>query len=89
VGFGKPALAIRWEQNKNKDRKAFDIDTGETTAISGEPRNSRIGVFVHYYIKGQAARVSFGIDSVNFNRDAKGTNGKNYTDVTLHLQTQF
>ena len=89
VGFGKPALAIRWEQNKNKDRKAFDIDTGATTAISGEPRNSRIGVFVHYYIKGQAARVSFGIDSVNFNRDAKGTNGKNYTDVTLHLQTQF
>ena len=89
VGFGKPALAIRWEQNKNKDLKSFNTTTGATTAISGEPRNSRIGVFGHYYIKGQAARVSFGIDSVNFNTDAKGANGKNYADVTLHLQTQF
>jgi hypothetical protein len=28
VGFGKPALAIRWEQNKNKDRFEFNTSTG-------------------------------------------------------------
>jgi len=89
VGFGKPALAIRYEQNKNKDRKSFNTNTGATTPIPGELKNSRIGVFAHYYIKGQAAKVSFGVDSVNFNSAAKGTTGKNFTDFTLHLQTQF
>jgi hypothetical protein len=89
VGFGKPALAIRFEQNKNKDLSQFNTGTGATTAIAGEPKNTRIGVFAHYYIKGQAAKVSFGVDSVNRNTDSKGANGKNFTDFTLHLQTQF
>jgi hypothetical protein len=96
VGFGKPALAIRWEQNKNKDLSAFDTTGGGTTLSTDQPKNTRIGVFVHYYIKGQAAKVSFGVDSVNRNTDSKlndpntvGANGKSFTDFTLHLQTQF
>jgi hypothetical protein len=89
VGFGKPALAIRFEENKNKDRRQFNTGTGATTAIAGEPKNTRVGVFAHYYIKGQAAKVSLGVDSVNRNTDSKGANGKSFTDVTLQLQTQF
>jgi hypothetical protein len=89
VGFGKPALAIRFEENKNKDRRQFNTATGATTAIAGEPKNTRVGVFAHYYIKGQAAKVSLGVDSVNRNTDSKGANGKSFTDVTLQLQTQF
>jgi hypothetical protein len=94
VGFGKPALAIRWEQNKNKDRFNFYTNTGTLTPIAGEPKNTRVGVFVNYYIKGQAAKVSFGVDNVNRNSDSKtndpsGSTGKNFTDFTLQLQTQF
>jgi hypothetical protein len=89
VGFGKPALAIRFEENKNKDRRQFNTGTGLTTAIAGEPKNTRVGVFAHYYIKGQAAKVSLGLDSVSLNSDAKSGVYKNFTDFTLHLQTQF
>jgi hypothetical protein len=96
VGFGKPAIAIRWEQNKNKDLSQFDTNTGTTIVYTDQPKNTRLGVFVHYYIKGQAAKVSFGVDSVSRNTDSKindpntvGANGKSFTDFTLHLQTQF
>jgi hypothetical protein len=98
VGFGKPALAIRLEQNKNKNLREFNTNTGATTAIPGQPKNTRVGIFAHYYIKGQAAKVSFGVDSVSRNTDSKNTDpsavlggapGKNFTDFTLHLQTQF
>jgi hypothetical protein len=30
-----------------------------------------------------------GVDSVNRNTASKGANGKNFTDFTLYLQTQF
>jgi len=78
VGFGKPALAVKFEQNKNK-------------AAGPDPKNTRVGVWAHYYIKGQAAKVSLGVDSVNLNSAAKANvkNGKNFTDVTLQFQTQF
>ncbi len=89
VGFGKPALAIRFEQNKNKDLRQFNTNNGQTTAIAGEPKNTRLGVFANYYMKGQAAKLSLGVDSVNRNRASKGNNGKNFTDFTLYLQTQF
>jgi hypothetical protein len=92
VGFGKPALAIRWEENKNKDRFNFiytGTRAGTTQPISGEPKNTRIGVFVNYYIKGQDARIAFGVDTVNRNRDSKGARGENFTDYTLYLQTRF
>jgi len=108
VGFGKPALAIRFEQNKNKDVLRFNTNAGGPPSPVnnvfgnpiGEPKNTRVGVFVHYYIKGQAAKVSFGVDSVNRNTDSKNADlnaaagppairGKSFTDFTLHLQTQF
>ena len=100
VGFGKPALAIRWEQNKNKDRFNFNTSTGGTTPIAGEPKNTRVGVFAHYYIKGQDAKVSFGVDSVSRNTDSREADpnvaagppairGKNFTDFTLYFQTRF
>jgi hypothetical protein len=89
VGFGKPALAIRWEQDKNKDLSTFNTGSGLTSVSTLQPKNTRVGVFAHYYIKGQAAKVSLGVDSVNRNTDSKGANGKSFTDFTLHLQTQF
>jgi len=89
VGFGKPALAIRWEQNKNEGLSTFNTRTGGTTVSTREPKNTRLGVFVNYYIKGQDARIAFGVDTVNRNRDSKGTTGKNFTDYTLYLQTRF
>jgi len=85
VGFGKPALAVRFEQNKNK-------------LAGASPKVNRFGVWGHYYIKGQAAKVSLGVDAVSLNSDAKAgdcspaagvQNCKNFTDVTLQFQTQF
>ncbi len=85
AGFGKPALAVRFEQNKNE-------------LSSTSPKVNRFGVWGHYYIKGQAAKVSLGVDSVSLNSDAKsrtcsdyGVSGncRNFTDVTLQFQTQF
>ena len=91
VGFGKPALAVRWEQNKNEN--IFGAP-----ANANDPKVTRLGVWAHYYIKGQAAKVSLGVDSVSLNSEAKSRtctfgsvsgNCKNFTDVTLQLQTQF
>jgi hypothetical protein len=92
VGFGKPALAVRLEQSKNENIAA-------APANANDPRVTRVGVWGHYYIKGQAAKVSLGLDSVRLNSEAKardcdpntaGTqNCKNFTDVTLQFQTQF
>ena len=90
VGFGKPALAVRFEQNKN--------ELPGVLADRDEPKVNRFGVIAHYYIKGQAAKVSLGVDSVRFNSEARnrtcsdyGVNGacRNFTDVNLQFQTQF
>ena len=91
MGFGKPALAIRFEQNQNT--KADDDSDKD------EPRVTKFGVWAHYYIKGQAAKVSLGVDSVNLNSEARNrdcdpdTSGtqrcRNFTDITLQFQTQF
>jgi len=109
VGFGKPALAIRLEQNKNKDLLQLDTNTAGAAPTPfnnvfgnpiGEPKNTRVGVFVHYYIKGQDAKVSFGVDSVSRNTDSREADpnvaagppairGKNFTDFTLYFQTRF
>jgi len=90
VGFGKPALAVRFEQNKN--------ELPGVPANQDEPRVTRFGVIGHYYIKGQNAKVSLGLDSVRLNSEARnrtcsdyGVNGncRNFTDITLQFQTQF
>jgi len=91
VGFGKPALAVRFEQNKNENIFGAALN-------ANDPKVTRLGVWAHYYIKGQAAKVSLGVDSVSLNSEAKNRtctdgsvsgNCKNFTDVTLQLQTQF
>jgi predicted porin len=89
VGFGKPALAIRLEQNKNENMVLTPADP-----TANDPKVTRFGVWGHYYIKGQAAKMSLGLDSVSLNSEAKnrcgGTNTcKNFTDITFQLQTQF
>ncbi len=93
VGFGKPALAIRLEQNKNEN-------IAGAPANANDPRVTRFGVITHYYIKGQNAKVSLGVDSVRLNSEAENRtcapaafapprNCRNFTDVTLQFQTQF
>jgi len=92
VGFGKPALAVRLEQNKNENISG-------APANANDPKATRLGVWANYYIKGQNAKVSLGVDSVRLNSEAKnrdcdprtpGTQRcKNFTDVTLLLQTKF
>ena len=82
----KPALAVRFEQNKN--------ELPGVLADRDEPKVNRFGVIAHYYIKGQAAKISLGVDSVRLNSDAKNLPAptfrfKNFTDVTLQFQTQF
>jgi hypothetical protein len=88
IGFGKPALAIRWEQNQNKK-----VDTD---ADRDEPKVTRFGVITHYYIKGQDAKVSLGLDSVSLNSEGRNTclsvgghRCKNFTDINLQFQTRF
>jgi hypothetical protein len=88
IGFGKPALAIRLEQNQNKK-----VDTN---ADRDEPKVTRIGVIGHYYIKGQDAKVSLGLDSISLNSEGKNTclsvgshRCKNFTDINLQFQTRF
>jgi len=87
VGFGKPAFAVRWEQNKNEN-------IAGALADRNDPKVTRVGVIAHYYIKGQAAKVSLGLDSVSLNSEAKnrglpGPRFKNFTDINLQFQTQF
>ena len=87
VGFGKPAFAVRWEQNKNENIAGAPADRND-------PKVTRVGVIAHYYIKGQAAKVSLGLDSVSLNSEAKnrglpGPRFKNFTDINLQFQTQF
>jgi hypothetical protein len=86
VGFGKPALAVRFEQNKNELPGA--------SADRDEPKVTRFGVIGHYYIKGQAAKVSLGLDSVSLNSEARNRGlpsfrFRNFADINLQLQTQF
>jgi len=73
VGFGKPAAAIRFETNSD--------DGG---GLPQARRENRFGVWGHYYIKGQAAKVSLGFDSISCENACQS-----YTDVSLQFQTQF
>jgi hypothetical protein len=88
VGFGKPALAVRFEQNKNER-----VDADQTR---DEPKVNRFGVIAHYYIKGQDAKVSLGLDSVSLNSEGRNTcltggthRCRNFTDINLQFQTRF
>ena len=75
VGFGKPAGAIR-----------FEINSEDGGGLPQTQRENRFGVWGHYYIKGQAAKVSLGFDSISF-ENVPGV--RSFTDVSLQFQTQF
>ncbi len=78
VGLGKPALALGWFYSERKPAGG-----------GAKPKVNRYAVYFNYYIKGHAAKIQAGIDSFQRNSTDKGANGKNYTDFTLALQTQF
>ncbi len=91
VGFGKPALALKYEYSEYKDFKD----------LSAKGKVNRTSIFFNYYLKGWNALVSLGADIVNPNAAMKNFNsvkdqngnvigkGKNFTDWTLALQTIF
>ncbi|RMH01257.1 MAG: hypothetical protein D6699_06975, partial [Aquificota bacterium] len=82
VGVGKPALALGWFYSEQK-----------RAGGGPKPKVNRYAVYFNYYIKGQNAKVQLGLDTVSRNNADKqyqpGSNGKNYTDWTLALQTIF
>lgn len=84
VGFGKPALAIRYENVEAdgvaSDKKDFAFD--------------RWGVALNYYLKGQAAKVSLGFDKVEYDDAAEAflkssKSEDSITDYYLYIQTKF
>ena len=77
VGLGKPAIALGWFNSENK------------LANGNKQKVNRYAVYFNYYIKGNAAKIQAGMASFQRNSTDKGTTGKNYTDFTLALQTQF
>ncbi|MCS7279770.1 MAG: porin [Thermodesulfobacteriaceae bacterium] len=84
VGFGKPALALRYDNVKADD----SYDGKDDTKVR------RWGVVLNYYLKGQAARVSLGFDNVSYKDAAKaflkdeGLEDK-LTNWYLYFQTKF
>jgi hypothetical protein len=83
VGFGKPALAVRYDSTTNDDQ-----------FTTKDAKLNRWGVAFNYYIKGQAARVSLGFDNVKYKDGSKATlKAAGYedslTDWYLYIQTQF
>jgi len=77
VGIGKPGLAFRWENARIKNFGP------------GTEKIDRYGIFANYYISGEAARVSFGADVINYNNYLQTYGYKDHTDWTLALQTEF
>ena len=84
VGIGKPGIAFRWENSK--------VDY----YLPSSAKIDRYGIFVNYYMAGEAARISFGADIVEPDSNLKNvplSNGggylQNFTDWTLALQTEF
>jgi len=94
VGIGKPGIAFRWENSK--------VDNADFHSLGGlnlkgqSAKIDRYGIFVNYYMAGEAARISLGADIVEPDSNLKNVslpNGggylKNFTDFTLALQTEF
>ncbi len=78
VGFGKPALALRYD----------DVEADDDLKVR------RWGVVLNYYLKGEAARISLGFDNVSYKDNAKdilkedGLEDK-LTNWYLYFQTKF
>jgi hypothetical protein len=92
VGFGKPALAFRYEKITG------DGQWTDGTILKKDLTAETFGLAFNYYIKGQAARISFGFDQTKY-KDAlkyalkKGDLTTKYedsiTDWYLNFQVQF
>jgi hypothetical protein len=86
VGLGKPGIAFRWENSKVDNYSSLNGQSGKI---------NRYGIFVNYYIAGEAAKMSLGADIVDPDSNLKnvtlsnGGNLKSFTDWTLALQTEF
>jgi hypothetical protein len=90
VGLGKPAIAFRYEKI-----------TGDGQWTNGQTRKKDLtaetfGVAFNYYIKGQAARISFGFDQTKYKDALKYALKSSYrkdedsiTDWHLDFQLQF
>jgi hypothetical protein len=94
VGFGKPALAVRYDTTTNDER--INVD-----GTADDAKLERWGAALNYYIKGQDARVSLGFDYAKYKDGSKDflkyvlrkQTGIKYedslTDWYLFLQMQF
>jgi hypothetical protein len=92
VGFGKPALAFRYEKITG------DGQWTDGSVVKKDLTAETFGLAFNYYIKGQAARLSFGFDQTKY-KDAlkyalkKGDLTTKYensiTDWYLNFQIQF
>ena len=102
VGIGKPGIAFRWDYSKVDNYAYTTVTTNgsgtSNTTITSIPsaKINRYGIFLNYYIAGEAARISLGADIVEPDSNLKNVslpNGggylKNFTDWTLALQTEF
>ncbi len=78
VGLGKPAIALGLFNSEQKPAGG-----------GAKPKVNRYALYFNYYIKGHAAKIQAGMDSIQRNSTDKGATGKSYTDFTLALQTQF
>lgn len=90
VGFGKPALAIRYENVE------ADGVYKSGTEVKKDFAFDRWGVAFNYYLKGQAAKVSLGFDKVEYDDAAKlylesqpNKKEDSITDYYLYIQTKF
>ncbi len=82
VGFGKPAIAFRYEKTKADGEYVYD--TSPSVVHKKDLEISRWGVALNYYIKGQAARVSLGFDNVKYDGAAKALVKEIWTDQSFN-----
>ncbi len=100
VGIGKPALVLRYEQDKNKNY--YQAVSASGTPLPGfvDAKLSMYDIFFNYYIAGLNANISLGAaitkpDSNLKAATAQYQNGgianelKSFTDYTLALRTVF
>ncbi|GAB6077758.1 porin [Hydrogenobaculum acidophilum] len=91
VGIGKPALALRYEEDENKNY--YINPANENSFIT--TKVFLTDMFVNYYIDNENANVSFGVQFVNPDANLKSatSNGENtlraFNDWSLVFRTVF
>jgi hypothetical protein len=88
IGLGKPAVAFRYE------RMVADGQVIDGSVVKKDLTAETLGLALNYYIKGQAARLSFGTvqtkykDAAGHSLSLRGGRDK-ITDYYLYFQVQF